>query len=181
MVTLEQVKFQVRLEQDENEEDTFLDGLIRAAYKWAERHTQSRILPAEVTVTLDGFPSGSTQIELHHTPVRSITSLEYIDTDGAEQSIDEETLRLDTRGVFPLLAPQWGTQWPDTIAEPESVTITMEVGFAEDGEPDDITLAILLLVGHFYNNREGVTNTTATVVPLGVYDLLSDYVITPAG
>jgi len=181
MVTLELARHQVRLEDDDTHEDVLLDGMIRAAYKYAESHTQTRIVPAEVTLVLDRFPSTSDPIELPWTPVRSVVSLEYVDQDGEEQSIEPETLRLDTRSIFPKLYPQFGSNWPAAIEEPESVTITLEVGYPEGDEPADISTAVLLLVGHYYNHREAVVSGAAVDIPMGVGALLAPYVITAVG
>lgn len=40
---------------------------------------------------------------------------------------------------------------------------------------DDVKAAILLLVGHWYANREAVTTLNALLLPFGVEDLLRPY------
>ncbi|OFE11385.1 hypothetical protein PHACT_12570 [Pseudohongiella acticola] len=182
MVDLEFAKLQVHLEAEDTAENALLDVLIRAAYRFAEAHTQTRIAPTQVVLVLDRFPVNSNPIEVPWTPVRAISSLEYIDQDGQEQSLDPETLRLDSRSIYASIYPQFGTSWPVAIAEPESVTITLDVGFAEDDEPADITAAILLTIGHLYENRESVViGSSAVELPFGVKALLADYVITAVG
>lgn len=130
MVTLTRAKLHLRLAITDEEataytdEDAIIQGLINAAYQYAEHYTQATLVTRIKTLTLDGFPAGSHAIELPWSPVTAIESLEYIDPEGIEQSLDAETLRLDTRPIYPLLAPQWGSQWPRTTDEPESITIT---------------------------------------------------------
>ena len=44
------------------------------------------------------------------------------------------------------------------------------------GTPDDLTLAVLMLAAHYYENREAtVVGVTAQVMPLGVTSIIADY------
>lgn len=44
------------------------------------------------------------------------------------------------------------------------------------GTPDDLTLAVLMLAAHYYENREAtVVGVTAQVMPLGVTGVIADY------
>ncbi|MEQ7870743.1 head-tail connector protein [Chromohalobacter salexigens] len=161
-------------------EDTLIQALIDAAVGYAENHTQTRIKSATVSQVLDGFPAKDGAIELPWSPVIAVESLDYIDPEGLEQTLDATALRLDTRPVMPTLAPQYGTDWPSVIDEPESVTITATVGY--ETIPPDIRVALLLLVGHWYENREQViTGTITSEVPMGVAALLSPYRIHAVG
>lgn len=40
---------------------------------------------------------------------------------------------------------------------------------------EDIQLAVLLLVGHYYNNREAASEANQSQIPLGVNHLLNPY------
>jgi uncharacterized phage protein (predicted DNA packaging) len=40
---------------------------------------------------------------------------------------------------------------------------------------EDFELAVLLLVGHYYNNREAVTEANISQIPLGISFLLNPY------
>lgn len=186
MVTLTRAKLHLRPATTEeeaaayNDEDANIQGLILGAYQYAEHYTQATLTARTKTLVLDGFPAGSDAIELPWSPVTAVESLEYIDPEGIEQSLDAETLRLDTRPIYPLLAPQWGSRWPSTTNEPESVTITATAGAAET--PPDVEIAILLLVGHWYENRESVViGTISSSVPMGVDMLLAPYRIHAVG
>ncbi|MBK0032745.1 phage gp6-like head-tail connector protein [Erwinia sp. S43] len=59
-------------------------------------------------------------------------------------------------------------------------SLNTDPGFDTDEDrlllDDDIRVAMLLLIGHWYENREGVTvGVTATTVPLAVDALLQPY------
>lgn len=186
MLTLTRAKLHLRLATTENEaaaytdEDAIIQGLINAAYQYAEHYTQATLGTRTNTLVLDGFPAGSEAIELPWTPVTAIESLDYIDPSGTEQSIDAETLRLDTRPIYPTLSPQWGTRWPCTTDEPECITISATAGAAET--PPDVEIALLLLIAHWYENRESVViGTITSEVPMGVEMLLAPHRIHAVG
>lgn len=159
-------------------EDSLLTNLIKSAYQHAETRT-GRIFHTDTrTLVLDGFGTGTGAIELPWTPMQSVDSLEYMDLNGETQALSSPPLRLDTRQLYPLLMPQWGTEWPATIAEPESVTITATVGYPDDELPNDVRCALLLIIGHLYANRESVViGTISSELPMGVSMLLDPYKI----
>ncbi|SJN11560.1 Phage protein [Halomonas citrativorans] len=186
MITLTRAKQHLKLaitaEEAEayTDEDAITQGLIDGAYDYAEHHTQRIFVPRTKTQVLDGFPPGSNAIELPWAPVAAIESLDYINPEGIEQSLDADALRLDTRPIYPLLAPQWGTHWPSTTHEPECITITATAGAEET--PHGVEVAILLLIGHWYENRESVViGTITSAVPMGVDMLLAPYRIHAVG
>lgn len=186
MLTLTRAKQHLRLAITAQEaeaytdEDAIIQGLIDAAYQHAEHYTQTTLAQRAKTLVLDGFPAGSSKIELPWAPVVAIESLEYTDPNGSGQSLDADTLRLDTRPIYPTLAPQWGTEWPSTTDEPECVVITATAGYAQT--PPDVEAALLLLIGHLYENRESVVIGTATAaLPMGVEMLLAPYRIHAVG
>lgn len=186
MITLAEAKLHLRLITDPADaesytaEDSLIQALIDAAYRHAEQRTRMAFQQRTETLVLDDFPAADTAIALPWTPVESVDALDYIDADGISQSLDATALRLDGRGIYPTLAPQWGSAWPATIAEPESVTLTATVGAV--ATPPDVRAALLLLVGHFYENREAVViGTISSAVPMSVEMLLAPYIIHSVG
>lgn len=186
MLTLTRAKLHLKLaitEEDAaayTDEDVIIQGLIDAAYQYAEHYTQAVLATRSKTLVLDAFPAGAGKIELPWTPVAAIDALDYITPEGIEQSLEAEALRLDTRGIYPTLAPQWGSQWPRTTGEPECITITATAG--DEETPPDVQVALLLLIGHWYENRESVViGTISSAVPMGVDMLLAPYRIHAVG
>ncbi|WP_252109057.1 MULTISPECIES: head-tail connector protein [unclassified Halomonas] len=185
MLTLTRAKLHLRLATTEEEaeaytdEDVIIQGLIDAAYQYAEHHTQAGLVTRTKTLVLDGFPAGAGKIELPWAPVTAIESLDYITPGGNEHSLEAEALRLDTRGIYPTLAPQWGSQWPRTTDEPECIAITATAGMEET--PADVQVALLLLIGHWYENRESVADAPLQKVPMSVDMLLGPYRIHAVG
>ena len=170
MITLEEAKEHLRVEHDY--EDALIQGLILAAYMSAERQTRRCLIEQDMTVTIDKLPRGA--IELSYAPVQAVLSFDYIDPEGVPRSIDPDDLRLDTRPLYPLLMPRSG-EWPAITKEPESVTFTIRTGYPET--PADIRQAILMLIAHFYENREAVLFGKAQTLPMGADMLLRPYLI----
>nr|WP_300312759.1 head-tail connector protein [Halomonas sp.] len=186
MITLADAKLHLRLIADlaavgdDTSEDSLLEALIEAAYHHAEARTCMALRQRSETLVLDEFPAGDSPIQLPWTPVTGVDAVDFIDLAGIGQSLEASALRLDSRPIYPTLAPSWGSQWPATIAEPESVTITATVG--PSTTPPDVRAALLLLIGHFYEHREAVvTGTIATDLPLGVEMLLAPHTIHAVG
>ncbi|GAB0151110.1 head-tail connector protein [Marinobacterium sp. BA1] len=178
MITLEDAKAHLRVQH--TAEDALITALIDSAYRHAETRTGRIFDTAARTLILDGFGSTAGAIELPWTPVQSIDSVEYVDPDGVTQTLQTPPLRLETRALYPLLMPQWDTDWPATIDEPESVTITATVGMTET--PADVRAGLLLLIGHLYENRESVViGTISSELPMGVSMLLDPYRIMRVG
>ena len=174
MITLEEAKDHLRVEGDF--EDALILSLIQAAYKHAENKTRRTLIDREETLILDRLPIRGMGIELPFNPVQEILAFDYIDPDGNPESIDLLTLRLDKRTLYPMLMPQFGTEWPQVIGEPESITIRLRIGYEET--PADIRQALLLLISHFYEHREAVVaGVSVTTLPMGVDMLLGSYQI----
>ena len=178
MITLELAKQHLRIEPEIIEDDAYITRLIESAYLAIERQTGVAFRERIEEFTLDGFSQHNRKaIELPFTPVQRIESVAYIDSNRVEHALDVSTLRLDQRGVYPRLYPANNAEWPNTINEPQSVTIQALVGYPDDYEPADIQTAALLYIGHLYTNREAVISGSMTEVPMGVKYMLEPFTI----
>lgn len=70
--------------------------------------------------------------------------------------------------------------YPPLIPDPQRFQVIYQAGYAGAGDvwaaPADIQQAVLLLVGHWFENRESVVvGTSAVEVPLSVQAILSAY------
>jgi len=170
-VTLAMAKRQVRAEYH-TDDDAFLQGALDTATAWVQNHTGRSLAENEWTLTLNEFPA---VIELPMPPVTGITSVTYLDAEGATQTLDTGKYRLFGKdGFAPFLRPSWAACWPFTArGEPDAVTIVFEAG--AETIPPAVGQAILLLVGHLYNNREASSEAALKDIPFGVDALLKDY------
>ena len=145
---------------DQGHEDAqLLERLIDAAMSLIESHTQRAFSPGPWQLTLDRFPSCGETIEVRLSPIISIDGITYIDAAGEEQTLSSPAeYQTDITSEPARIAPAYGTTWPRTRPQLNAVTIDMTAG--EGGTPALVhpaaRQAILLLVGHWYSNREAV-------------------------
>lgn len=162
----------LHLREDGAENDTLIDVYIRAAAEAAEQLTGRAIMPQTWELTLDAFP---TALLLTRTPVASVTSVKYIDTDGTLQTLDSSLYQVDNFDDFSSakVVPAYSTSWPEARLLPNAVAVRYLAGYATAGDvPSSIKDWIYLQVGAMYANREleGAVQTYA----LGFADRLLD-------
>ena len=114
------------------------------------------------------------EIELWMEPIQSITSVTYIDTDGAEQTLDSSGYQFSEGG---RLSASYGNSWPATRNQYDAVKITYVAGLAHSGlVPADIKHAMLLWVGSCDMMREdGIIGTTISPIPYGAKSILAPH------
>jgi hypothetical protein len=91
------------------------------------------------------------------------------------QQLEVADYRL-VEGVNARLLPAYGEVWPATLDGSGTVRITGTAGYADDEAPD-LDQACLMLVAHWYLNREAGRRPTAPAVelPLAVEMLIRPY------
>ncbi len=169
-VSLAEAKKQAHCEYH-TDDDAYLEALIEAATGWVQTHTgRSLSEDNEWTLTLDEFTEA---IRLPMPPAISIDSVTYLDAEGAGQTLAPANYRLYGAGGFdPFVRPAWSTAWPATAdGEPDAVTLVDTAGATC---PASVKHAILLLIGHLFENREASTEAALKDIPFGVDALLKD-------
>jgi uncharacterized phiE125 gp8 family phage protein len=71
-------------------------------------------------------------------------------------------------------------QWPDVLLGPDGWRVTFEAGFSSGSLPPALYQAMLMLVAHWFENREAVLASTefraeSVVVPYGYADLVAPF------
>lgn len=82
---------------------------------------------------------------------------------------------VDADGEPPRIFPPYGDRWPDDcIHVPNAVTTRFVAGYGNDGTdvPDCAKVAIMQLVGNWYENREATTSLDLKAIPYHLLDLL---------
>ena len=175
VMTLEELK--ARLGVIVNEDDLLLQRSLRAAEARIDGPSGIGYAMLEQTwrLSLDCFPAVDT-IYLPGAPVQSVTTISYVDTAGASQTIDAADYLLDTGVDVARLEPAYGGSWPSTRDQNGAVTIDYVLGEsnAED-VPDDLVDAVALLAGHRYENREATSVVALNAIPYGVDYLIEEY------
>jgi len=121
-------------------------------------------------MALDAFPEAGVGIDLDRPPVASITSIKYTDTAGVEQTITSTNYTLSLYGEARRVNPKYLYDWPITRDSAEAVRILYVTGYT--AAPQAVKAAILLLVGHLFENRQAVSELSAEEIPMGARALL---------
>lgn len=136
---------------DYSEDDTELSHLITEARQWAEDNQLGRVLVNRtVTEYFNGFGG---DLELRWPTVQSVTSVEYVDSDGATQTLSTDTYELGHHLGIGRIRLQYNQTWPTTRDQEDSVTVTYVAGYgtAAADVPRAIRQALILYVNYRYD------------------------------
>ena len=178
-VTVTEAKSHMRV--DTSDDDTLIGGLITGATLYAQTYTNRAFVTQTLELRIDSFPA--TEIRLPRSPSQSITSIVYVDTDGATQTWASSNYVIDSNSKPARLRPDFNVDWPSVREQMDAATITLVAGYgAASDVPEGIKLAIKHLVAHWYENREGSTvDMKVHLVPLAINALLTQYRIPDIG
>jgi uncharacterized phiE125 gp8 family phage protein len=174
-VSLADAKLHLRV--DHSTEDALITRLIHAATDTAQSYTGRQIRRATVTLQLPRLPSGRDLLYLPRPPLFGLTWCQYYDSsDTLQDWVDDVNVYA---GELCCLEPEGTATWPSVyVHRAFPVSVSYEAGYSTTAAvPDLIKQAILLLVGHLYENRETVVSGPVNTLPLGFTDLLMPYVV----
>ena len=148
------------------DEDRYVELLVSAARHQVEVVTGYALAEQTRRLVVAGFPTGG--LPLPRPPLVSVEAVEYVDADGAVQTLDPAEYVVADGGTPGTVLPK--TTWPLTAASrPDAVRVTYVCGYDADGKPacpDQLRLAVLALVSHWYDHRTPVeVGTIAAEVP----------------
>lgn len=169
VVTLDEAKTHLRITG--TDEDTLLNSLIDAATEYAQEYQRRKYLTTSCVDYLDAWLR---VIRPAWSPLVAVTSITYVDANGTTQTLAADQYRVDTDTQPARITEAWSCTWPAirNITNAIAVTYTAGYGTAAADVPQRIRSAILLLVGHLYNNREDTTERTLARIPVGAKALL---------
>lgn len=163
-----------------SDDDTYIGSLVAAAQDWVagEKSWLGRSVISQTwELTLSSFPVDRTDIP--KPPLVSVDGVFYTPADGGAE-VEITTFRTLDAGVANggYILPAKNESWPATDGEPGSVRIEFTAGFST--VPPSIKHAVLLMIGHWYENREAATETKMSDLPMAVDALLYPYRNWPA-
>ncbi len=172
-VTLVEAKVHLRV--DAVSEDALITSLITAAREYAETVTWRALITQTWKFYCDDWPVGD-EILLPNAPLQSVASVKYKDTAGIQTTWGVSNYIVDTDSEPGRVVLGYGLSWPSVTlypANPIEIEFTAGYGVAA-AVPASIKQAMLLLIGHLYENREATAaGQTITEVPFAVKALLS--------
>ena len=184
-VTLAEAQEHCRV--DSRAEDAFLTRAIQTAREYVESVTNRALITQTWDWTLDRFPC-ATSFEVPRPNLLSVTSISYMDTDGATQTWASTNYRVGVR-AGPKAQPgrielAYQQSYPLTRSVIDAVTIRFIAGYhataatAVTNCPAALKSAILLLVGEMYERRtEVIVGTISTPNVLRAASLMAPYVV----
>ena len=158
-------------------EDSLVESLIVGARTYAEQYTNRQFVTATWYLYLDGFPA---VIEPPRPPLQAANMvITYIDTAGAEQTLDSGEYQVDVKSTPGRIAPAYSKIWPDVRVETLNVvTVEFQAGYgtAMTDVPFPIRQAIMLLISDWFRYRQDAYDGRPfTKAPRAVDSLLSQY------
>lgn len=151
-VTLAEAKAQCNVY--DSTRDVYITSLITASRMACEHRIRRTFIDTEWELTLDRFPCA---IPLRMSRVRSVTSVKYIDTNGTLQTLTPSTgYFVDDRSEPGWIVPAFGTTWPVTLDQINSVTVVYRCGYGVDATtvPEPIKLWIKMYLATAFDNRQ---------------------------
>ncbi len=175
-VSLADMKLHLKVESDETKDDTLITTLISAATTYCQEFQHRSYVTQTRILYFDEFPL---MFSVPYPPLISVTSIQYVDTDGDTQTLDSGEYRVDTGNQPGRITEAYNSTWPATRAVTNAVILTYSAGYgAASDVPDTVKAAIKLLVAHWYENREAAIAGPSQrieivpVLPLAVESLL---------
>lgn len=135
---------------------------IPAARRFFEQATGLTLFEKTFEMAFDSFPSDGVLTLPFATPLISVTSVKYTDSDSLETTVDAADYVVDTYSPVGRVMPAYGLVWPTFTAHPSNpIKVRYKGGLipvtSPEGEvPEDIQQCIALLVGHYHKHRESV-------------------------
>lgn len=156
-MSLAEAKLHLRAASDD--QDAMIAGYITAARMMLDGR-DGALGRSLVTQTwdykLDAFPAPGASLDLPLSPVASVTSVTYRDSDGASQTWSASQYVLKgAGGGSAYIVEADGYSWPGTDGTAECVTVRFVAGYGgRQAVPEPIRQAMLLLVEDFYDRPE---------------------------
>lgn len=173
-VSLAEAKLHLRV--DISDDDNLITAVIQAAREAVEGISRRALIAQTWNLILDEFPD-TDEIVIPLPPLQSVSSLIYKDQDGNESTFSSDDYIVNTDSEPGKVVLGYGKSWPSTTLYPTAaIIVQFKAGFgdASTDVPEKYRQAMLLLTGHWYENREAIATTGAVPkeVPFGVEALL---------
>jgi len=160
-------------------DDLLISDYINAATVMLEKRCRRAFVTQTRKCLMDTF--GDTRYVhdrrayLPVSPVKSVTSITYVDTNGTTTTMPSSDYVVSAYDKPGFVAEAYDATWPVTYGTPNDVTITYVAGHStvSTGIPKYVKQAVRMVVGHWYRNRESVlVGTISKEIEMGVDALL---------
>ncbi len=170
-LTLDEVKDHIRWESTADD-DAPIMLYLRAAvdqFDGASGMLNRAIVTQSWQLDFDGFPVSGKAIKIPLPPLQSVTSVQYIDTDGATRTLaasEYKVLNLDSPTRAGWIEEAFSKTWPSTRDESEAVTVTFVAGYGlRNAIPEHIRHLLLFTIQDAYDGRAPIDAKPLTRTP----------------
>ncbi len=149
-VTRTTAKLHLRI--DHATDDSLIDALITAAREYVELRTFRVFIAQTWRLTMDTLAG---EIELPKPPLLGVSSVQYVDTAGATQTVAASVYTVDTTVEPAVIREAPSQSWPATRGEPNDAFVNFVAGYAV---PFASTFAtdLLTLSGFMFEDEDPV-------------------------
>jgi uncharacterized phiE125 gp8 family phage protein len=147
IVTIDDARRQARTEAGDGHDEE-LAALITVARLFVQKVTGLLIGAQTIVVKCDSFAD---MCRLPVAPVSSVTSITYLDADGAAQTLATSVYELRAESLDPAIVLKFNQSWP-SIQPGSRITLTAVAGSDEPEAP--LVHAMLLKIGEMFGNHE---------------------------
>ena len=159
-ITLAEAKKHCEIGAEVNHHDEHLERLIQAARVYVENFTGRQICTATWDLYADSWPADSLAIYLPKGPIQSVSSITYVDENGATQTWSSANYTLSSSREPAVVRLAYQATWPAYRFQPDSIRVRFVAGYgAAAAVPMGIKQAVLLLIGGWFLNRESETTS----------------------
>lgn len=166
-VSLAEAKAHLQVEH--SEDDAYIGTCIAAARAHVEAMTATRLVTQTVAMRTDQWADLE---RLPVAPIASITSIQYVDTADAPQTVAGSVYEGRLYELEPSIVLKFNQTWP-TIRINSLITVTAVAGYATI--PASVLHAIKILVGDMYMQRESGGSVVRADIAASVEALLSNH------
>jgi uncharacterized phiE125 gp8 family phage protein len=158
------------------QDELLLEGMITAARQYLEQYLSRPI----ATQTLEEALTGWADPIVLDSSLQSVTSIKYLDLNGAEQTLAANQYLVDTYSEPAQVTPAYNVEFPELYAVPNNVKVRYVAGYTSGGSPDlnpmpkPLRFAMMLIIGDLYANREAGGDKAYQINPT-VQSLLQFY------
>ena len=173
-ISTTQAKLHLRV--DSTADDVLIDRLIAAARQYAQSYTRRQLVTATYRLTMDAFPS---TIIIPRNPLVSVSSITYLDTAGAVQTLAAATYTVDKYAEPATIYLAYAQSWPTTYGVPNAVSVYFHAGYATQFTATNAT-NLMTPTPMAYVDSDVVQIFTHDTVPTG-WEVDKNYYVVTAG
>lgn len=133
-------------------EDDLITTMITVARQVVEKYTGRTLPETTLKLTLDCLPYEYAAIQLPRSPVSSVSSFQYVDTEGATQTLASSQYDVDIARLPARVYAAYNVSWPSVRPHRAAINITYVAGGGDI--PEALIHAMKLIIASLYSHRE---------------------------